>query len=41
MNKAIISLQKKFGKDKVIKAMDLSENATAIMRSKLIGGHNG
>ena len=29
------------GKNSVIRAMDLEENATAILRNKLIGGHNG
>jgi len=41
MNKAIIDLKKRFGKNAILKGMNLEENATTIMRNKLVGGHNG
>lgn len=40
LEKTIIDLKKKFGKNSVLKAMNLSEGATTIKRNKLIGGHN-
>ena len=40
LEKTINSLKKKFGKNSVIKAMNLSEGATTLKRNKLIGGHN-
>ena len=33
-------LKLKMGKNSIIRAMDLQDNATAIIRNKLIGGHN-
>ena len=33
-------LKIKMGKNSIIRAMDLQDNATAIIRNKLIGGHN-
>jgi len=36
----IIDLKKRFGKNSVVKAMDLEERATTIKRNKLVGGHN-
>lgn len=36
---AIIGIRKKYGKNSIIKAMDLQEGATAIDRNKQIGGH--
>lgn len=37
---SLLNLQDKYGKNAVLKAMDLQENATMIERNKLIGGHN-
>lgn len=37
--KAILSLQKKFGKNAVIKGMSLAEGATTMERNNQIGGH--
>jgi DNA polymerase V len=39
LQKAIISLKKKYGKNAVLKGMNLEEGATAIDRNKQIGGH--
>ena len=39
LQKAIISLKKKYGKNAVIKGMNLEEGATAIDRNNQIGGH--
>ena len=36
---AIISIKKKYGKNAIIKGMDLEDNATTIERNKQIGGH--
>ena len=41
LERTINYLKLKMGKNSVIRAMDLEENATAILRNKLIGGHNG
>lgn len=40
LEKTINSLKNKFGKNSVIKAMNLEEHATTMKRNKLIGGHN-
>ena len=40
LERTINSLKQKFGKNSVIKAMNLSEGATTLKRNKLIGGHN-
>lgn len=37
---AIIGIKEKFGKNAIVRAMDLQEGATAILRNKKIGGHN-
>jgi len=37
--KAIIALQEKYGKNAVIKGMDLEDGATAVERNRQIGGH--
>jgi len=29
------------GKNAIIRGMDLQENATTLIRNKLVGGHNG
>lgn len=39
MQKAIIDIKKKYGKNAVLKGMNLKEGATAIDRNKQIGGH--
>lgn len=39
MQKAILDLQKKFGKNAVLKGMNLKEGATTISRNQQIGGH--
>lgn len=40
LEKTINSLKSKFGKNSIIKAMNLDDGATTIKRNKLIGGHN-
>ena len=40
LTSSIIELQKKFGRNSVLKGFDLKQNATQIERNKLIGGHN-
>jgi DNA polymerase V len=37
---AVLSLKDRFGKNCIIRAVDLEEGATAMQRNKLIGGHN-
>ena len=39
MQKATLLLQEKFGKNAVLKGMNLSEGATTIQRNGQIGGH--
>lgn len=39
--KAVLDIKSKFGKNAVIRGMDLQEGATACIRNKLVGGHNG
>ena len=41
LEKAINKLKIKMGKNTIIRGMDLQENATTMLRNKLIGGHNG
>lgn len=38
--KVVLELKAKFGKNAVLRASDLQDGATAIMRNKQIGGHN-
>lgn len=38
---AVLELKNKFGKNIVLRAVDLTEYATQRVRNKLIGGHNG
>lgn len=40
MQEAVISLKKKFGKNAVLKGMNLQEAGTTIERNRQIGGHN-
>ena len=39
MQETLIAIKKKFGKNAVVKAMNLEEGATAMSRNKQIGGH--
>ena len=39
MQKAMLDIKKKFGKNAILKGMDLQEGATAIERNRQIGGH--
>ena len=41
VQEAIIEIKKKFGKNSILKAMNMQEKATTRKRNKLIGGHNG
>lgn len=40
LQKALIDIKDKYGKNSVMKAMNLELNATQIKRNKLVGGHN-
>jgi DNA polymerase V len=39
MQEAMISIKKKYGKNAIIKGMNLEEGATAMERNRQIGGH--
>ena len=39
MQKALISIRDRFGKNAVVKGLNLQEGATAIERNSQIGGH--
>ena len=39
MQEAVLAIQKKFGKNSLVKGMDLKEEATGMDRNKQIGGH--
>lgn len=41
IQKAILDIKKKYGKNAVIKALDLKDGATTIERNKQVGGHKG
>ena len=41
VQQAILSIKKKYGKNSIVKGMDLQEKATTRKRNTLIGGHNG
>ena len=41
LEKSIIEIKSKMGKNSIIRGMNLEEGATTIIRNKLIGGHNG
>ena len=36
----VLELKDKFGKNSMLRAIDLEDGATAIERNKLVGGHN-
>lgn len=38
---SVLEIKDKFGKNAIVRAMDLEDGATAMIRNKLIGGHNG
>ncbi len=40
LQKSIIEIKKKYGKNSIIKGMDLESKATTIKRNNLVGGHN-
>ena len=39
MQKAVLSIKKKYGKNAILKGMNLQEGATAMERNNQIGGH--
>ena len=41
VQKAMMDIKNKFGKNSILRGMSLMENATTKKRNKLIGGHNG
>ncbi|WP_156300043.1 Y-family DNA polymerase [Streptobacillus canis] len=41
VQKAILKIKGKFGKNSILRGISMNEKATAKMRNKLIGGHNG
>ncbi|MBR2840586.1 MAG: DNA methylase [Bacilli bacterium] len=41
IGKTIINIKNKYGKNSIVKAMDLEEGATTISRNKMVGGHMG
>ena len=41
VQKAILEIKHKYGKNSILKAMNLQEKATTRKRNKLVGGHNG
>ena len=41
LQKVIIELKNKYGKNAIVRGMNLEEGGTTIMRNNQIGGHNG
>ena len=41
LQKSIIEIKSKMGKNAILRGMNLEEDATTLIRNKLIGGHNG
>lgn len=41
LEKSIIEIKSKMGKNSIIRGMNLEDGATTLIRNKLIGGHNG
>lgn len=41
IGKTIINIKNKYGKNSIVKAMDLEDGATTISRNKMVGGHMG
>lgn len=40
VERAVLEIKKKFGKNALLRAIDLKEEATQVERNKMIGGHN-
>lgn len=40
MQKTVLEIKQKFGKNAVIRGMDLQQEATAVERNRQIGGHS-
>ena len=38
---SVLSLREKYGKNSILKGLDLQKDATQRERNKLVGGHNG
>ena len=41
VQEAVLQVQKKFGKNALLKGMNLQEGATARERNQMVGGHKG
>ena len=41
LQRTVLDIKKRFGKNAILKGMSLEEKATARIRNKMIGGHNG
>ena len=41
IQKAILNIKNKYGKNSILKAMNLEDGATTIDRNKQVGGHKG
>ena len=41
VQEAVLNIKNKFGKNAVLRGMSLEKKATARIRNKLVGGHNG
>ena len=39
MQKALVSIRDRYGKNAIVKGLNMQEGATAIERNKQIGGH--
>ena len=39
MQKALLKIKRKYGKNAILKGMNLEEGATSITRNKQVGGH--
>ena len=40
LQKTLLNIKARYGKNSILKAMNLDSKATTIKRNKLIGGHN-
>jgi DNA polymerase V len=41
LERTVLDIKDRFGKNAILRGFDLEEGATAVIRNKLIGGHNG
>jgi DNA polymerase V len=41
LEKTVLGIKSKFGKSAILRGFDLEDGATALIRNKLVGGHNG